>query len=130
MLVLARPERYFPPTDTALAVLDARRLIVRRHISLPGFFTVDAISPDGRWLYLIQYAGENVLDYRVRALDTQTGRLAARDVVDQREPDEQMGGLPMARVIGSPPICSPGSRGSTTSRGWSRPVRVSSARTR
>ena len=80
-------------------MLDARRLIVRRHISLPGFFTVDAISPDGRWLYLIQYAGQNVLDYRVRALDTQTGRLATRDVVDPREPDEQMGGLPMARVM-------------------------------
>lgn len=99
VLVLARPERYFPPTSTALAVLDVRRLLVRRHISLPGFFTVDAISPDGRWLYLIQYAGQNVLDYRVRALDTRTGRLAVRDVVDPREPDEQMGGLPMARVM-------------------------------
>jgi hypothetical protein len=72
---------------------------VRRRIELPGFFTVDAISPDGRWLYLIQYAGDNVLDYRVRALDTRTGRLAARDVVDPREPDEQMGGLPMTRVM-------------------------------
>ena len=99
VLVLARPERYLPPTSTELAVLDARRLLVRRRISLPGFFTVDAISPDGRWLYLIQYAGQNVLDYRVRALDTLTGRLAARDVVDPREPDEQMGGLPMARVM-------------------------------
>jgi hypothetical protein len=99
VLVLARPERYFPPPSTALAVLDARRLVVRRQISLPGFFTVDAISPDGRWLYLIQYPGQNVLDYRVRALDTRTGRLAARDVVDPREPDEQMGGLPIARVM-------------------------------
>jgi hypothetical protein len=99
VLVLARPERYFPPTSTALAVLDARRLLVRRHISLPGFFTVDAISPDGRWLYLIQYADQNVLDYRVRALATRTGRLAARDVVDPSEPDEQMGGLPVARVM-------------------------------
>jgi hypothetical protein len=99
VLVLARPERYFPPTSTALAVLDARRLEVRRRIPLSGFFTLDAISPDGRWVYLIQYAGENVLDYRVRALDTSTGRLAQRDVVDPREPDEQMGGLPMARVV-------------------------------
>ena len=57
VLVLARPERYFPPTSTALAVLDAKRLLVTRRISLPGFFTVDAISPDGRSLYLIQYSG-------------------------------------------------------------------------
>ena len=99
VLVLARPERYFPPTSTALAVLDAKRLLVRRRISLPGFFTVDAISPDGRSLYLIQYSGQDVLDYRVRTLDTRTGRLAARDVVDPREPDEQMGGLPLARVM-------------------------------
>ena len=33
------------------------------------------------------------------ALDTSSGRLAARDVVDPREPDEQMGGLPMRRAL-------------------------------
>jgi hypothetical protein len=98
-LVLAHPTRDYPPTSTRLAVLDARRLLVRRSIALRGFFTVDAISPDGRWLYVIQYAGDDPLDYRVRALDTRTGRLAARDVVDPREPDEQMGGLPMTRVM-------------------------------
>jgi hypothetical protein len=98
-LVLVRPTRDFPPTSTRLAVLDSRRLLVRRRIALPGFFTVDAISPDGRWLYLIQYPGGNVLDYRVRAMDTRTGRLAARDVVDPREPDEQMGGLPITRAM-------------------------------
>jgi DNA-binding beta-propeller fold protein YncE len=70
---------------------------MRRQVALPGFFTVDAISPDGRWVYLIQY-GDDVLDYRVRALDTTSGRLAARDVVDPRKPEEQMGGLPMTRV--------------------------------
>ena len=98
-LVLARPERSFPPTSTRLAVLDARELAVRRRIGLPGFFTVDAISPDGRWLYLIQYSGADFVDYRVRALDTGTGRLAARDVVDPRSPGEQMGGLPLTRVM-------------------------------
>ena len=99
VLVLPRPERAFPPSETRLAVLDAKRLTLTRTISLPGFFTLDAISPDGRWAYLIQYAGENVLDYRVRALDTRRGKLAARDVVDPREPDEQMGGLPFTRVM-------------------------------
>jgi hypothetical protein len=98
-LVLARPTREYPPASTRLAVLDARRLLVRRTIALRGFFTVDAISPDGRSLYVIQYAGDNVLDYRVRTLDTRTGRLTGRDVVDPRKPDEQMGGLPMTRVL-------------------------------
>jgi len=97
-LVLARPTQVFPPTTTRLAVLDARRLQVRRHVLLQGFYTVDAISPDGRRLFLLQY-GDDVLEYRVRALDTTTGRLAARDIVDPRQPGEQMGGLPMTRVM-------------------------------
>ncbi len=98
VLVLVRPERRYPPTSTRLAVVDARTLAVRREIPLAGFFTLDAVSPDGRWAYLIQYASEDPLDYRVRALDTGTGRLAARDVVDARSPGEQMGGLPMTRA--------------------------------
>jgi hypothetical protein len=97
-VVLVRPTSQFPPASTRLAIVDARGLAVRREISLPGFFTVDAISPDGGSLYLIQYAGENVLDYRVRALDTRTGRLAARDIVDPRDPGERMGGLPLTRA--------------------------------
>jgi hypothetical protein len=99
VLVLPRPERSFPPAETGLAVVDAQELTIRRRISLPGFFTVDAISPDGRWAYLIHYAGENLLDYRVRALDIRTGNFAARDVVDPRQPDEQMGGLPLTREM-------------------------------
>ena len=99
VLVLARPERAFPPPETRLAVVDAEQLTLTRTIALPGFFTLDAISPDGRWAYLIQYDGQNILDYRVRALDTRTGRLATRDVVDPREPEEQMGGLPMTRAL-------------------------------
>jgi hypothetical protein len=99
VLALARPVRQAPAESTDLAVLDATKLVIRRKISLPGFFTVDAISPDGRWLYLIQYEGKDFTEYRVRALDTRTGLLAARDVVDPREPDEQMGGFPMKRTM-------------------------------
>jgi hypothetical protein len=97
-LVLARPTQRFPAAATQLAVLDARALALQRQIRLRGFFTVDAISPDGRWVYVIQYA-DTVLDYRVRALDTHTGRLVAQDVVDPRSPGEQMGGLPMTRAM-------------------------------
>ena len=97
-LVLARPTRTFPPKTTRLALLDARTLVMRRRLTLPGFFTVDALSPDGRSAYLIQYS-DAILDYRVRALDTRTGRLDPRDIVDPREPDEQMGGLPMTRAM-------------------------------
>jgi hypothetical protein len=35
----------------------------------------------------------------VRTLGTRTGRLAAEDIVDPRQPDEQMGGLPATRSV-------------------------------
>jgi hypothetical protein len=98
VLVLGRPARSVP-VSTELAVLDTAHLTVTRRISLEGFFTVDAISPDGTWIYVIQYSSGDYLDYRVRALDARTGRLASRDVVDPREPDERMGGFPMARAM-------------------------------
>ena len=48
-------------------MLDARQLTVRRRVSLPGWFTVDAISPDGRSVYLIQY-GDNEVGEVIEAL--------------------------------------------------------------
>ncbi|MEA2290078.1 MAG: hypothetical protein QOD55_2075 [Solirubrobacteraceae bacterium] len=98
-LVLARVERSYPPPDTRLAVLDARTLTVRREIGFKSFVTVDAVAPDGETAYLIRYRGGDPLDYQVRALDTRTGALDPKPVVDPREPDEQMGGLPFARAL-------------------------------
>ena len=56
------------PKPTRLMVLDARRLRPIARVSLPGYYAVDAISPDGRWLYFIHYPSvRNVVDYEVRA---------------------------------------------------------------
>jgi hypothetical protein len=41
------------PSRTRLLLMDARPLRPRARIDLPGYFTVDAISPGGRWLYLL-----------------------------------------------------------------------------
>ena len=59
-LVLIRPRRGFPRARTSFAVLDhrarsARRLRLRRTIRLKGDFSYDALSPDGRSLFLIHY---------------------------------------------------------------------------
>jgi hypothetical protein len=97
-LVLSQPARAYPPTATRLAVIDAQRLTVRREIALKGFFNVDAISPDGRTLVLLHYPTRDIFQYRVRALDTATGALAAQDITDKRNPGEQMGGLPVTRT--------------------------------
>jgi hypothetical protein len=47
-LVLISPRAHFPRASTTFAVIDAKRLRLRRHIRLRGDFSFDAISPDGR----------------------------------------------------------------------------------
>lgn len=100
-LVLAGFPRRYPPRSTRLLVLRLKRFgaHVRARITVPGWFTVDAVSPDGRRAYLIHYTHPNdVLRYEVRAYDLRTRRLLAKPIVDPREPGEKMQGLPFARV--------------------------------
>lgn len=81
------------------AVVSTRTLRLLRIVSLPGTWAFDALSPDGRTLYAIEYRSPgDALSYRVRAVDLATGRVHPGAIVDPREPDEQMGGLPVTRV--------------------------------
>jgi hypothetical protein len=99
-LVLVRPRLSYPQRRTRLVVLDAGSLRTRRTITLHGDFSVDAISPDGRSLYLIQYTSpRDPLAYAVRSLNLRAGRLDPGEIVDPRERDEAMHGLPMARAM-------------------------------
>jgi hypothetical protein len=97
-LVLIRPRARFPQRTTTLAIVDTPRL--RAHIvTLRGDFSFDAISPDGRWAYLVHYhSPRNPVDYEVRAYDTAKRRLVPGPIVDPSEPDEQMGGIPLSRA--------------------------------
>jgi hypothetical protein len=98
-LVLAQIGGPFPQRTTRLLVLDATRLRVRTRLVLPGWLTVDAISPNGRWLYLIHYFSADVSKYEVRAYDLPGHRLIARPIVDPRDRGEQMTGYPVSRVM-------------------------------
>src|SRR3954454_24500257 len=98
-LVLGEIATRFPIRRARLAVLDARRLTVRRRIALPGWFTVDAISPDGRSLYLIHYLRQDGSGYEVRAYDLVRRRLVAAPVVDPREAGEKMQGIALRRAM-------------------------------
>lgn len=97
-LVLISPRVRYPRKRTSFAVVDTRRLAVRERIALRGDFSFDAISPDGRLMYLIQYDQRNLADYSVRAYDLGARRLLRGAVVDPREPDEPMTGVPVTRV--------------------------------
>lgn len=104
-LVLIRPRVSFPQRSTELVIVAARTLHPRRFERLEGDFSLDAISPSGTWVYLIQYTSQvDPTRYRVRALSTRTGRLLARDIVDPNDRGEAMRGNPMSRVT------SPGGR--------------------
>ena len=76
---------------------DARPL---RTIGLPGSFAYDAVSPDGRRLYLLQFPGgvQGGVRYVVRSVDLRTGRLEPGAIVDRTEPSERMSGIALARA--------------------------------
>jgi hypothetical protein len=87
-------------TTTRYVVLDPRTLKVRSRIVLNGDFGFDALSPEGSLMYLIHLrrVTDFGFDYEVRALDVNSGRLFPGAIVDRREPDEKMTGIPMTRV--------------------------------
>lgn len=89
------------PRTTRLVVLETPQLTVRTRLVLPGWSTVDAISPDGRWLYLIHYPSSDITKYEVLAYDLISHRLLSQPVVDPRERDEAMTGIPINRVMGA-----------------------------
>ena len=99
-LVLVRPRMRYERRRTVLTILDARRLRVRKRLTLRGDFAYDALAPDGRTLYLVQYLSGDLTHYAVRAYDLRAGRLRPDPIVDPRERGEEMRGYPMTRLYG------------------------------
>src|SRR5689334_7577814 len=85
---------------TRFLVLDPRTLKVHSRIALSGNFGFDALSPDGSVMYLIQIRNNpnGPIAYDVRALNVNTGQLYPGAIVDRREPNEKMAGIPMTRA--------------------------------
>ena len=98
-LVLIRPRLQFPRERTSFVVLGTRRLRVRDEVTLRGDFSFDALSPDGRWLYLIEYLSpKDPNRYAVRLYDVPAGRLEPKPIVDPDEAAEPMRGYPITRA--------------------------------
>jgi hypothetical protein len=99
LLVLAEPRGAQPRRSSAFVVLSTARLAVRARIVLRGEFGFDALSPDGRTLYVIQHAaGSDLTRYVVRAYDLRKRRLLPGAIVDKRNVDEVMRGYPLSRA--------------------------------
>jgi hypothetical protein len=87
-----------PPERTKMLVVETRRFRTQQRLNLDGTFSFDAISPNGRHLYLVQYASpRDPLDYRVRSYDLARARFEPGAIVDPDEPDEKMTGQPVSR---------------------------------
>ena len=76
--MLAEVTSNIPPRRTRVLVLTGGLHVIRR-LTLPGAYAVDAISPDGRWLYLIHYtARRNLLRYEVHTYNPRPGGSCSR----------------------------------------------------
>ena len=80
------------------AVVDTRTLALVRTISLPGEYSFDALSPHGRWLYLIRHVVSTDNRYQVKAYDLKAGRLLPGAIADKRQAGWLMQGYPVDRA--------------------------------
>lgn len=96
-LVLAQASAPPLARQSHFALVDTRTLRLRRVLALRGSFSYDALSPDGKTLYLIELLGQSG-QYRVRAYDVPGGRLYPQVVVDADEADEPMIGSALTRA--------------------------------
>jgi hypothetical protein len=101
-LVLTKQRYRFPIRRSEFLVLDGRTLKPRDTLQLRGDFTLDAISPDGKLLYLVKYTSpKDITKYEVRAYDM-LARQLLRDTVVARDAagkGEEMSGSPLARTM-------------------------------
>ena len=98
-LVLIEPRRSYPRADTTFTVIQTRRLSTERTFTLPGDFSFDAVSPNGRWLYLVEYLSpRDSTRYLVRLYDLERRRLLPEPIIDPREVGDVMRGTPVTRA--------------------------------
>ncbi len=99
LLVLAPPTRGESLDVSTFALVATHALAQLGTVRLRGDFTVDALSPDGSTLYLIQHlSGNDVSRYQVRAYDVPARKLLSRVVADKRQVGWTMRGYPVARA--------------------------------
>ena len=96
-IVRAALQRIGPNTD--LRIVSTRNLVASERISLKGSFAYDALSPDGKKLYLIQHSSvDDLQHYVVRAYDLDAHALLPGRIADKAQKSWVMQGFPTART--------------------------------
>lgn len=84
---------------SSFAFVDMKKMRVVKRLSVPGHQVFDALSPDGRYLYFVEYvSNQDFTRYRVRAYDLRVERLLQQAVIDKRERETTMQGSPISRA--------------------------------
>jgi hypothetical protein len=82
-------------------VLDPRTLRIKNWLILKGTYSYDAMSPDGKRLYLIEYTQAKYGDlthYVVRGYDVEQNKLLPGRIADRTQKSWVMDGSPMTRT--------------------------------
>ena len=91
-----------PASASEFRLLRTRGKGIGRRIALKGRWSFDAISPNGRLVFLIQHdIGGDPTHYAVRLYDVAKGKLQPGKIADKREIDEEMSGAPAWRETGA-----------------------------
>jgi hypothetical protein len=85
-----------PPTLTHMLLIDTTYAKPPTPIELKGFFEFDAVSNDGKKVFLIEYVSTSI--YRVRFFDVGAGLLNESIVFDKSDGAEAMTGVRLAGV--------------------------------
>ena len=94
-LVLTRVAKAYPRRNTAFAVVQTGPMAIRDTVALDGDWRFDAISPRGRWLYLIEQPERFDLSRTTaRTYDLERDRLLP--------PTELLSGYPITRTTAPP----------------------------
>lgn len=99
LLILGALQRAISPT--AFVIVNPQRMAVVKRITLPGYFSYDALSPDASRMYLIQYTqGRNgdLSHYVVRAYDLRHDRLLPGRIADRTQKSWVMQGSAVTRA--------------------------------
>lgn len=84
---------------TTFKLIDVKKMNVSSSVELTGAFSFDAVSPSGRYMYLIEYfSAEDPTLYRVRVYDLRANKLLAKIVADRKSWETGMQGMPISRT--------------------------------
>lgn len=84
------------PSATHLLLIDTSYAMRPQHIDLKGFFSFDAVSNDGKRIFVIEYISSS--QYFVRRYDVGIGQLDPNVIFDKSDGASAMGGLRLSGV--------------------------------